>query len=172
MKRVMIIGGAGSGKSTAARMIGEALGLPVYHMDRDVYWLPGWQERPDAERRRIVGRIVAQEAWVFEGSYSGTFQQRLDRAEMLVWLDVPVWRRSLRVVRRSFKGWGRVRSDLADGCKEDPRMLPDFLGFIWRTRRGARARAEALFERAAIEKHRLRTIPEVNLLVAHLARQR
>ena len=45
MKRVMIVGQPGAGKSTIARQIGQRTGLPVVHIDK-IHWMPGWVERP------------------------------------------------------------------------------------------------------------------------------
>ena len=41
MKRIMIIGSGGSGKSTFSSKLSEVLGLPLYHLDA-YYWKPGW----------------------------------------------------------------------------------------------------------------------------------
>ncbi|MBB5704439.1 adenylate kinase family enzyme [Ochrobactrum daejeonense] len=50
IKRIMVIGGAGSGKSSLARTLGEISGLPVIHVDV-LYWQPGWTMRPQDEIR-------------------------------------------------------------------------------------------------------------------------
>ena len=151
----MIIGGAGSGKSTLACQIGKALNLPVFHMDRDVYWLPGWVERSKDDQVRQVERIVALDAWVFEGNNSSTFHLREARADMLIWLDVSLWTRVVRVVRRNIVQRGKIRPDMSDGCTERLRMLPGFLWFIVSTARSSKTKQRALFEASALAKHRL-----------------
>ncbi len=45
MKRLAIVGCAGAGKSTLARLLGQILGLPVFHLDA-LFWRPGWVETP------------------------------------------------------------------------------------------------------------------------------
>ena len=47
--RVLVIGCSGSGKSTLARKLATRLGLPYVSMDREIFWLPGWQSRPRAD---------------------------------------------------------------------------------------------------------------------------
>lgn len=158
----MIIGNAGSGKSTLARRLGAALDLPVYHMDREVYWLPGWVERDREDQRRQVERIAAKEAWVFEGNNSGTFHLREARADMVIWLRVPVWRRLFRVIRRSFRDRGRTRPDMAQGCPERLRMLPDFVRFIIRTRAASDRKQMAFFEASPLPKHQLSCIADTD----------
>ena len=59
---------------------------------------------------------------------------------MLIWLDLPLWLRFWRVVRRTVVWQGRTRPDLPDGCPEGfHRETLPFWGFIWRTRHTARA---------------------------------
>ena len=67
MRRVMVVGGPGSGKSTFARALSAKTGLPVFHMDL-IHWLPGWVERPSAEKSRLTKKVHAKEAWIFEGA--------------------------------------------------------------------------------------------------------
>ncbi|MCB1082117.1 MAG: hypothetical protein KDK63_03115 [Chlamydiia bacterium] len=45
MKRIVIIGNPGSGKSTLGRHLAQKLGYPLADLD-DFYWLPNWTERP------------------------------------------------------------------------------------------------------------------------------
>ena len=54
--KIAVIGHSGSGKSTLARRIAEETGVPVLHLDQ-IHWLPGWQERPDEESRRMVKKL-------------------------------------------------------------------------------------------------------------------
>ncbi len=131
MKRVMIVGGPGSGKSTLARALGARTGLPVYHMDL-LHWKENWEERPGPEKIPMARAIEAKENWIFEGGISSTYQNRLSRADMLIWLDLPVWLRLWRVTKRLFRYLGRNRPDLPRGCTE--RLHPEtlrFYKFIW-----------------------------------------
>lgn len=169
MRRIMIIGSPGSGKSTLARKLGAALDLPVYHMDRDVFWTSGWELRKRADQRERIERIVAKDAWVFEGSNSGTYYVRLARADMVVWLDVPLGLRLWRVIRRQLRDLGRTRADMAEGCDERLSMLPGFLWWIIRTARGSRGHAEEFCRSVHVPCHRLGGIREANAFVQVMA---
>lgn len=164
----MIIGNAGSGKSTAARMIGEKLGLPVFHMDREVYWLADWVERDKADQLVQIERIVAKDDWVLEGNNSRTFHLREARADLLIWLDVPLWLRLVRVIRRNLQQRGQSRPDMADGCVEKLHMLPGFLHFIVTTNRNSRRKQGAFFEKTALPKHRFARSSDINAFLAKL----
>ncbi|RWU24333.1 AAA family ATPase [Pseudomonas alkylphenolica] len=156
MQRIVILGNAGSGKSTLARALGTHLGLPVVHLDT-LFWEPGWVE-PDAEQFRArVRAAVASDAWVCEGNYARrTFDLRLPRADLVIWLDTPGLTCFTRVIRRSVMN--RPRPDLAAGCSEKlDRAFLTFLKFVWQFDRGYRPGIEAV---------RLATAPHVP--VVHL----
>jgi adenylate kinase family enzyme len=163
MKRVMIVGGPGSGKSMLAAALGDKTGLPVYHMDK-IHYRPGWVERSRAEKDRLTEEIHALDRWIFEGGHSATYPERIARADTYIWLDVPVGRRIVRVLRRSLRYYGRTRPDLPEGCPERFNLQTvEFLRFIWRTRHSTRARLEAVHREppAHLTVHRLETLKEV-----------
>jgi adenylate kinase family enzyme len=85
MKRVMIIGGAGAGKSTLAQRLGEITGLPVVHID-PMYWKPRWVQRDIEEAQHRVRQAASAEEWIFDGNNSSTFRERLTRADTLIFL--------------------------------------------------------------------------------------
>lgn len=164
----MIIGGSGSGKSTLARRLGERLGLPVYHMDREVHWLPGWVERPPVEKTPIVEMIVARDEWVFEGGHSTSYPQRIARAEMLIWVDAPLPLRLWRITWRALRGLGQTRPDLADNCPEQLRNLPEFWRFLWTTRKSAPEKLARTFAGADLPKHHLRSFTEIDAFLERI----
>ena len=150
MKRVMIIGQPGSGKSTSARQLGAALDLPVVHID-SIFWQAGWVERDDAERVAMARAAAEGEAWVIEGGMSSTWDIRIARADVVIFLDPPFLLRCWRVFKRTVRHYGQTRPDLPEGCPE--RFDPEFWSYIWRTRNSNRARyADAVDQARAIGK--------------------
>ncbi|WP_223447857.1 MULTISPECIES: P-loop NTPase family protein [Pseudomonas] len=143
MQRIVILGNAGSGKSTLARALGMRLGLPVVHLDT-LFWEPDWVE-PDAEQFRArVSEAIAPAAWICEGNYARrTFDLRLPRADLIIWLDTPRLTCFTRVIMRSVMN--RPRPDLAAGCTEKiDRAFLTFLHFVWNFDRGYRPGIEAV----------------------------
>lgn len=143
MQRIVILGNAGSGKSTLARVLGQRLSLPVVHLDT-LFWEPGWVE-PDAEQfRERVREAIASDAWICEGNYARrTFDLRLSRADLIIWLDTPRLTCFARVIIRSVMN--RPRPDLAAGCTEKlDRAFLTFLKFVWNFDRGYRPGIEAV----------------------------
>jgi adenylate kinase family enzyme len=144
MQRILVIGSSGTGKSTLARAMGPRLGLPVIHLDQE-YWLPGWVQPDNAAWLERVAALAAREAWVMDGNYSGTFGQRIPRAQAIVWLDLPRYIYFPRVVLRMLRGFGKVRPDLAAGCAE--KIDLDFLfNWVWSYPKRSRPRTLALRE--------------------------
>lgn len=172
MQRIVILGNAGSGKSTLARELGERLTLPVVHLDR-LFWGAGWNKPQLEVFRTRVNEAISGYGWVCEGNYHRqTFDLRLPRADLIVWLDTPRMICLSRVVLRS--ALNRPRPDLPAGCREKlDRDFLSFLRFIWDFNRDSRPQIEQ--ERLArgplVPVVRLRGVRQISDFVSSLARQ-
>ncbi|MGY1889248.1 AAA family ATPase [Pseudomonas sp. SDT291_1_S447] len=143
MQRIVILGNSGSGKSTLAREIGRRLGLPVIHLD-PLFWEPDWVEPDNEVFRERVRQAAAGDSWICEGNYSRrTFDLRLPRAELVIWLDTPRLTCMKRVILRS--ALNRPRADLPVGCTERlDRAFLHFLKYVWNFDRINRPSIEAM----------------------------
>ncbi|MCQ4629684.1 AAA family ATPase [Shinella sp. CPCC 100929] len=128
-ERVLVIGCSGSGKSTLAQKLGRRLGLPYVSMDREIFWLPGWQPRPRAEARALLAAFAARERWIIDGTSPGTLALRLPRTHLVLWLRPPRWVSLYGVLSRWLKLRGQSRPEMADGCPE--RLSREFLTYVW-----------------------------------------
>ena len=128
MERIQIMGCSGAGKSTLARNLANITGLPVVHIDR-LFWKSGWVESTKAEIDSKILTAVDEPKWILDGNYSRTLQARLDRCDMVVYLDFPRWFCILSVVRRYLQNAGQIRPDMAEGCPE--KIDREFLHWIW-----------------------------------------
>jgi adenylate kinase family enzyme len=117
MKKVLVIGSGGAGKSTFAEQLFARTGLPLIHLDA-LYWRPGWEETPKAEWMSLIGRIVGEPEWIMDGNYGGTLDQRLEACDTAILLDTSPWRCLWRVVGRRIRHGGKSRPGLAAGCHE------------------------------------------------------
>lgn len=144
MRRVLVIGSGGAGKSVLARRMGERLGLEVIHLDVH-YWRPGWAEPPEDAWRDRVRELIARDAWVMDGNFGGTLEMRVERADTVVLLDLPRLLCAWRVLSRWRRWRGRSRPDLAPGCPEGF-DLP-FLRWVWRYPKDSRPNVLAVLDR-------------------------
>lgn len=143
MQRVMIVGQPGSGKSTLARQLGQRTGLPVVHIDT-IHWQPGWVERTRDEKTHLCLEVEARDHWIFEGGHSATWDNRIARADVLIWIDRSATLRFWRVLLRTLLQRGRSRPDLPENCPELLTNLPEFFKFMWQTRTSARSKMQHL----------------------------
>jgi adenylate kinase family enzyme len=99
-RRILIYGVCGSGKSTFAKRLSRATGLPLHLVD-DLAFLDNWQPRPDEEQRRAIELIVDQDAWILDTAYGKWLELPLARAELILGLDYPRWFSLQRLLRRT-----------------------------------------------------------------------
>jgi adenylate kinase family enzyme len=140
-RRVVVTGLAGAGKSTFARALSGATGLPLIVLDLN-FWKPGWTAPTEDEWRNQQWELLAGDDWIVEGNYHATLDLRLARADAVVFLDTPwwicAWRALVRGVRRRPVGF-----ELPKGCDESRgRRLRDEWGLAWRIWRTGRSERE------------------------------
>jgi adenylate kinase family enzyme len=128
MRKILVIGSGGAGKSVFATRLGEVLQIEVLHLDK-FYWRPGWTEMPKPEWRETVEQLLQRDAWIMDGNYSGTLDLRLEACDTVIFLDmsraVCLW----RVLKRGLKYRNDSRPDMAEGCHE--KIDPEFISWVW-----------------------------------------
>lgn len=144
MKKVIVIGCPGSGKTVFSQKLAQKTGLPLIHLDA-LYHQKIWSA--DADRKKEewvarVGELLAGEEWVIDGNYKSTLAMRAEAADTIVFLDYPGWISLLRTFRRRFQFHGRQRPDMPSGWKE--KISLEFLVFIWRYRTAQRPKVHAV----------------------------
>lgn len=149
--RVLVAGTAGSGKSALARAIGRVLGVDYFEIDA-LYHGPGWTPNP-----RFIDEVqakIGEPAWVTEWQYSSVRDALADRADLLVWLDLPRWVVMESVVRRTVRR-SVLGLELWNGNREPPlwTILADrdhIIRWAWRTHRDTAARVRACVDQRPV----------------------
>lgn len=105
MRRVVIFGRGGAGKSTLAQRLGEMLDLPVVELDK-VYWRLDGRPTPTAVWHVVQEKLVAGEKWILDGDLgpNDVVERRLQAADTIIVLDLPAYLCAWRVLRRSREG--------------------------------------------------------------------
>jgi adenylate kinase family enzyme len=149
MKRVLVIGSSGAGKSTFARRLGEKTGLEVIHLDK-LYWKPNWVEPARSDWKKTVENALKGDSWIMDGNYSGTMELRLPACDTVIFLDFPRALCAFRVVKRVAFSYGRTRPDMASDCEEQ--FDWEFVKWVWNFPTRTKPKVEALLKQFENEK--------------------
>lgn len=88
MKKIIVIGCPGSGKSTFSRALQKITGLPLIHLDM-LYWNSDGTTVPEKtvflER---LHRAMSGESWIIDGNYASTMQLRMAACDTIIFLDL------------------------------------------------------------------------------------
>ncbi|HYK73550.1 MAG TPA: topology modulation protein [Pseudoneobacillus sp.] len=118
MKKIMVIGiAAGVGKTTFSLQLGKILGINAYHLD-SLFWKPGWVESSLEEFTSAQEKIMKLDKWIIEGNYSNTFDSRMEQADTMIYLELPLYICLYRVMKRWVLNFGKTRPDVGEGCIE------------------------------------------------------
>jgi adenylate kinase family enzyme len=141
LNRIVVVGSTGSGKTTLARALSGALGIPHIELDA-LHWGPRWTPVADEAFRERVRDAVAAERWVCDGNYSVVRDLLWQRADTLLWLDYPLWLIYWRLVPRTLRRglrrellWGNNRERLWEQIFSRDSLFLWVLQTYWRRRR-------------------------------------
>jgi len=117
MKRVMVMGCCGAGKSTFSKRLSMITELDLIHLDQ-YYWKSSWEETDKLEWSKIVKGLTSKPKWIMDGNYGGTMDIRIEKADTVVYLDYSTIKCLWRITKRTLKYHGLVRPDMPEGCTE------------------------------------------------------
>jgi adenylate kinase family enzyme len=102
MSRIVIVGCAGGGKTTFAHQLAERTGAPMICLD--AIWQPDWTKDDVPAFRTLMKDAHAGETWISDGNFAlATFDIRLPRATLVIWLDRPKLSCAWRAITRVFQ---------------------------------------------------------------------
>lgn len=89
MKKVIVIGCPGSGKSTVSQALHNKTGIPLYHLDM-MYWNA---DKTTVEKSVFLERLSAvfeKDEWIIDGNYGSTMELRMAGCDTVIFLDYPL----------------------------------------------------------------------------------
>lgn len=89
VKRILVIGTSGSGKSTFAQKLSKRLQIPFFASD-PFYWEADWQIASDEKVRECIRAVIQQEAWILDGNFDSEHEWVWKQANCILWLDYPL----------------------------------------------------------------------------------
>ena len=139
MKKVIVIGCPGSGKSTFSRALHHITKIPLYHLDM-MYWNA---DKTTVEKKLFRQRLadtLEKDEWIIDGNYASTMELRLAACDTVIFLDYP-----LEICLNGIKERrGKPRSDIPwTETEEDA----EFIDFIKSYNEQQRPRVFELFEK-------------------------
>lgn len=100
-KRFAIIGLPGSGKSTFSIKLGKHLNIPVHHLDQ--FMFIDTKRTPQGEFLEVKKALVNEDSWIIEGCSISTLEMRFQKADVIIYFEIPrlvcIW----RLFKRSFQ---------------------------------------------------------------------
>lgn len=149
--------------------------MPRLELD-SIFHLPGWQELAPEEFRRKISEFVASETWVVDGNYSVVQDLVWQRADTVIWIDLPrhVVMRQLvprtlgRLVRRT-ELWNGNREPWSNAWSVDPQR--SILAWAWTEHDTYRQRYAAAMADPAFAHLRFRVLHngrEIDELLAEI----
>jgi adenylate kinase family enzyme len=100
MRRIVVVGIAGAGKTTFAATLSNRLNIPTVELDA-LFWEPNWTPTATATFQNRVAQATAGESWIIDGTYTVVREMVWQRADTLIWLDYSMSIVFLRVFRRT-----------------------------------------------------------------------
>lgn len=88
MKRILVIGCPGSGKSYFSRALAEKLGLPLVHLDMLNWNADGTNVEREVFDKRLA-EVLERDEWIIDGNYGRTMERRMERCDAIFFLDFP-----------------------------------------------------------------------------------
>jgi adenylate kinase family enzyme len=105
MKKVAVFGNAGGGKSTLSKRLSEITGLPLYVLDKIQYRSQGI-EVSDEDYKLAHQKILHTDRWIIDGfGCRETLWLRLNEADSLVFVDLPLYIHFWWVTKRAIAGY-------------------------------------------------------------------
>ena len=89
MKRVIVIGCPGSGKSTFSKRLHEHTGIPLFHLDL-LYWNPDKTTVTKNVFLERLSSVIKKDRWIIDGNYASTIEMRMKACDTVIFLDYPL----------------------------------------------------------------------------------
>ena len=88
MKKIIVIGCPGSGKSTLSRKLHNITEIPLYHLDM-MFWN---EDKTTVEKSVFLERlssVLSRGEWIIDGNYASTMEDRMSVCDTVIFLDFP-----------------------------------------------------------------------------------
>ena len=140
VKKIAIIGCSGSGKTYLAFKFHEDLDLPIYHLDQYA-WKQNWEKVDFEQLKEIHHELCKKDSWIIEGIYFKLLHERVQAADVVIFLDIPRYQCLWNVIKRAVFNYGQIIPGNPEGCHQQVLSFKflEFLQWIWNFNRKHRS---------------------------------
>jgi len=146
MKRILIIGSPGTGKTTFATQLAEKTKLPLIHLD--LYYHDKSKDYYNEINKEAwyakVDELISKDKWIIDGNYNSTLEARVRRADTIIFFDFSRRAAFNGVLQRRVKPHNKKRHDMPSDWREHIDF--GFLRYIWKYNKDKRPKVrETIF---------------------------
>lgn len=117
MKKILVIGNSGAGKTTFAKALAEKTNISLVHLDK-LYWCGEWEHRTRDEFDILLQTELNKPEWIIDGNFDRTLAHRLTFCDTVFWFDMPTITCLWGATKRVFESFGKSRDDMGGNCPE------------------------------------------------------
>lgn len=127
MKKIIVLGNSGSGKSTFTTILANKLHIDFLHLDPLVYKYT-WDKPEYKEMEEKVEKLLLKDSWIIDGNFLYNAQSRFKECDSIVFLDLNRFVCINSVIKRHKKYKGKHRDSRSDDC--DERLTLSYLKWV------------------------------------------
>lgn len=131
MKRVLIIGCSGAGKTTFAKKLAQKTNLPLVHLDQ-LYWQDHWTPVSRPVFESLLQAELEKPYWIIDGNFNRTLPHRLKYCDTVIYLDFSTVTCLIGATKRILSYYGKSREDMGGQCIErfDREKIPFYRNIL------------------------------------------
>ena len=130
MKKVLVIGCPGGGKTEFSKKLAKKTGLQLIHLD--YYYHDKSKDYYSEANKKAwyahVRRLMQGKSWIMDGNYSSTFPERFNAADTIFFFDLPLHSRIWGIYARRWRYRNKKRTDMPSDWQE--KINGDFLWYV------------------------------------------
>jgi len=148
MKRILVIGCPGSGKSVFSKRLAKILNYPILHLDRIFHINNNNQISRDKLKEKIVEFVQKNDTFIIDGNYTGTLEYRLRLCDIVFYFDIDESICLRNVIKRIEDNI--PRDDIAPGF-DNSIMDPEFIKYVKTFNNRVKSRVDKILEENQIK---------------------